>query len=118
MSQSSLHADAFYQEVVKHGKVWGIKDEKGIPAPIGESGQRAMPFWSSLKRAKAVIETVEAYAKFEAFEITLAEFSNKWLVGLENDGLLVGINWSGERAVGYDVHPMTVKQAIEFQKSK
>lgn len=117
MSQSSRQAEAFYKEVAKHGKVWGIKDERGIPAPIGEGGQRAMPFWSSLKRARTIIETAEAYAKFETFEVTLAEFSSKWLVGLENDGLLVGVNWGGERAVGYDVQPMTVKQAIEWQMS-
>ena len=118
MTQSSLQADAFYKEVSKNKRVWGIKDESGIPAPIGDGGKRAMPFWSSLPRVQYIIETAEAYAGFETFELSWEVFKDRWLTGLENDGLLVGVNWGGNYAVGYDVEPSTVKKAIELQINK
>lgn len=118
MTQSSLQADAFYSGVAKNKKVWGIRDDAGIPAPIVDSGKRSMPFWSSLSRVQKVIETTEAYAGFETFELTWEAFRDCWLVGLEEDGLLVGVNWGGEKVEGYDVEPSTVKVAIELQISK
>ena len=51
-------------------------------------------------------------------DVNLDDFKNKWLVGLDKDGLLVGVNWSGKRATGYDVEPLQVLQNIEFQLSK
>jgi hypothetical protein len=115
MTQSSLQADAFYKDVARTKKVWGIKDKSGIPAPIGDKGKRAMPFWSSPSRVQKIIETADAYAGFETFELAWDVFRDRWLPGLEKDGLMVGVNWSGSRAVGYDVEPTTVKEAIEFQ---
>lgn len=118
MSQSSLQANAFYSDVAQNKKVWGIKDEGGIPAPTGDGGKRSMPFWSSLARVQKVIETAEAYAGFDTFELTWEIFRDRWLTGLETDGLLVGVNWGGEKVVGYDVEPSIVKEAIEIQIKK
>jgi hypothetical protein len=115
MSQSSLHANAFYKDVAKNRKVWSIRDKGGVPAPKGDVGKRAMPFWSTIQRAQKVVANSEAYSGFDTFELSWDVFRDKWLVGLEQDGLLVGVNWSGQTAVGYDVEPATVKEAIEFQ---
>ena len=38
-------------------------------------------------------------------EVTRDDWLNKWLPGLESDGMLVGINWSGKGATGYDLSP-------------
>jgi hypothetical protein len=38
-------------------------------------------------------------------EIALVDFRNRWLPGLASDGILVGVNWSGPRATGYDLLP-------------
>jgi hypothetical protein len=115
MSKSSLHADAFYKDVAKHLVIFGIKDDAGVPAPLGDNGKRSMPFWSSRSRAQKIVANVDAYLGFVIFEISWEVFRTKWLAGLEKDGLLVGVNWSGDKAVGYDVEPSTVKAAIEFQ---
>lgn len=32
---------------------------------------------------------------------------------MTKDGLLVGVNWSGKRAVGYDIEPERLKQSVE-----
>lgn len=114
MSQAALHADAFYRDVAKTQKIWAIRDSEGFPAPEGDLGKRSMPFWSTRSRAEKIINGVAAYSEFEVVELDWQTFRDKWLVGLKKDGLNVGVNWSGERALGYDVGPEQVKQSVEL----
>lgn len=103
MSVSAAQADAFYREILREGEVWGIQDSGGFPAPENMAGQRAMPFWSLRSRAERVIAAVDAYADFVPESIPLTRWREQWLVGLEKDGVHVGINWSGARAAGFDL---------------
>lgn len=103
MSTSAAHAATFFGEIGAHGSVWTIEDDGGIPAPFGSEGKRTMPFWSRESRALRMIADASAYAGFRTREIPRADFESRWLPGLEKDGLLIGLNWSGERATGYDV---------------
>ena len=77
-----------------------------------------MPFWSSLRRVEKIIKNVEAYNGFEPIELELDVFKARWLVGLKRDGLNVGINWSGDRATGYDMLPDNVLKTLEYYESK
>lgn len=113
MSQAASQAWAFYRDVAKNRAVWTIRDKDGYPAPKTSSGQRAQPFWSTLARVEKIIETVPAYAGFEPVEISWGDFCSKWIPGLSRDGLLVGVNWSGKRAVGYDIEPGRLRQHVE-----
>jgi hypothetical protein len=113
VSQAASQAAAFYTQSVENQAVWGIRDEGGFPAPKNPKGHRAMPFWSSLSRVERIIKAVPAYRGFEPVEIGLDEFLGVWLPRLESDALRVGVNWSGTRAVGYDLEPSKLKEAIE-----
>lgn len=113
MSQAASQAWAFYREVARLGRVWTIRDKRGIPAPLNPSGQRAMPFWSTLSRAERFIESVAEYRSFRPEEVSWEVFRDKWLVGLEADGLLAGVNWSGPRGVGFDLEPHEVRRNVE-----
>jgi hypothetical protein len=112
VSTSAAQAAAFYREAIREGAVWGVKDDGGFPAPLNGEGVRAMPFWSLASRAERVIQNVAAYAGFEAVQIPLAEWRERWLPGMIIDGLLVGINWSGDHATGYDMKPAEVESAL------
>ena len=46
-------------------------------------------------------------------EVPLDAFLTRWLPGLERDGLRVGLNWSGARAIGYDLAPSDVLTQLE-----
>jgi hypothetical protein len=109
VSQSASQAAAWRTDVQRHRCVFTVEDDNGIPAPENLDGRRAMPFWSTRSRAERVIATVPAYAKFRVHEPSLEEFTARWLDGLEADGLLVGINWSGAAVTGYDVEPRDVR---------
>lgn len=115
MGQSASQAHAFYKDVAKNKKVWTIRDEGGYPAPKTRTGQRSQPFWSTLSRVQKIIKNVPAYNGFEPVELSWDEFRDKWLPGLTKDGLLVGVNWSGKNATGYDLDAPWVRECIEIQ---
>lgn len=115
MSISSAHAASFYKEVAASGRLWTVRDEKGFPAPPNGEGKRAMPFWSSKSRAERIIASVPAYAGFEPYELELHVFMERWIPGLSKDETLIGINWSGASASGFDVEPSQVAKNILAQ---
>ena len=115
MTQSASQASAFYKEVASTRIVWTIRDAGGFPAPLNSDGKRSQPFWSSLSRVKKIIQNVDAYSNFEPVEIQWDAFSERWVSGLKSDGILVGVNWSGNRATGYDLDPEEVKKNVECQ---
>jgi len=114
MSQSSSQASSFYIEVAVSRKVWTVRDSGGFPAPLNSEGKRSQPFWSSLSRVQKIIKNVSAYSMFEPVEISWEDFTKKWVPGLSRDGVLVGVNWSGNSATGYDIQPEIVKKNVEF----
>ena len=93
--------------------MWTVRDEGGFPAPMTSSGKRAQPFWSSRSRVERIIKTVPAYSGFEPHEISWEDFCGKWAPGLTNDNLLVGVNWSGKRAIGYDIEPERLVECVQ-----
>jgi hypothetical protein len=110
MSLSGAHKAAFRREVVQQGQVFAIRDDRGYPAPADEQGLRAVPFWSRPTRARRVADQVAAFEGFEVMAIELADWLDGWLPCLERDGLLVGVNWAGARATGFDLAPGQVAE--------
>lgn len=115
MSNAASHAAAFRRDIARTKQVWTIEDDEGFPAPkVGD--RRSMPFWSTRSRVEKIIASVEAYKGFRPHEVSLAEFEDEWLEDLERDGLLVGVNWSGPDATGYDVEPADVREWLEAMR--
>ena len=79
------------------------------------SGRRAQPFWPTLARAQRVIKNVPAYHGFHPVEVSWETFRDEWLRQLEADGFLVGVNWSGDHATGYDLEPTWVRRCVEIE---
>lgn len=115
MSQAAAQAAAFYQEVAISGRVWGIRDPEGVPASMTPDG-RAMPFWSSRRRAMRATQTAP-FLDFSVFEIDWEEFDSRWLSGIEVDVLLAGLNWTGPHITGYDVSPTEVRVNVAAARS-
>lgn len=115
MSASAANADAFYAEVLGNGQVWTIRDDDGFLAPEAD-GVRAMPFWSTKNRAEKVIQGVDAYHGLGLVALSLDEWRTRWLPGLRRDGFLVGVNWSGARATGYDLTPDEVERNLNARE--
>jgi hypothetical protein len=103
VSVAAAQAEAFRREVRRDQIVWTLVEDGEFIAPHKPDGTRAMPFWSLRSRADRITGTVTAYQGLGLRKFTLSEFRDGWLPWLSEEGILVGINWSGERAVGYDV---------------
>jgi uncharacterized protein DUF2750 len=108
MSLSGAHKSAFRREVTREGRVYAIRDEGGFPAPADAAGNRAVPFWSKPTRAQRVVAHVVAYRELEIVEVAVEDWLSGWMSSLERDGLMVGVNWAGARATGFDMPPAQV----------
>lgn len=113
MSIAAIHSAAFYREVAESLIIWAIQDEGGFPAPLLVNGKRSMPFWSSESRALKIIQSAPAYSSFTPVAIPWSLFCERWVPGLTKDGLLAGVNWSGTKAMGYDVEPTEIQRNVE-----
>jgi hypothetical protein len=113
VSQSGAQAAAFFRDVVRTREVWTVREEQGFPAPKTPDGARAQPFWSSERRVRRIISTVPDYAGFQPHRIPLDEWCRWWLADSGREGLLMGINWSGPRAVGWDFKPREVMVRLD-----
>lgn len=113
MSIVASHAAEFYKQVAFVGVIWTLRDSGGFPAPENAGGQRAQPFWSSRSRVELIIKNVPAYNAFEPVEISWQVFKERWAPGLSKDNVLVGVNWSGTTAKGYDLPASQVVANVE-----
>ena len=113
MSDPEIQAKTFYKQVAATKSVWTIRDEAGIPVPESDDGTRAMPFWSSCSLAELIIKNVADYHGFHPMEIPWQDFKDKWGPGLTKDGLLAGVNWSGNNASGFDILPEELIKSVE-----
>ena len=109
MSIASAHAAAFRREVSTERQVWTLLEDDSYIAPHKPDGTRAMPFWSKGSRAKLVVDQVAAYHGLTIVSCALEPWLTDLLPWLAEQSVLVGINWSGERALGYDVPAKDVR---------
>lgn len=117
MSAAASSAHRFYEEVASTGVVYTIEDDEGYPAPKNGDGKRVMPFWSSSSRVDVILKTVPAYSGFRLLEMPWSFFRDTLAPDLAKHGMLVGLNWSGPRAIGYDMPPERVVQTVESRRN-
>ncbi len=101
----------FIERVAKVRVVWGLKSANGwaVAPSNNDEGQGVMPFWSD--RAYAARAAKDEWAAYEPTAIDLDSFIDKWLKGMNQDGLLVGTNWNAH-LMGMEVTPAELAQAL------
>ena len=96
-----MQYDKFCTEVVQKRRVFTFtEDGELLVYPV--HGNEVVPFWSSQARLEKIALAHPKYAKFELSEYSHTQFE-QYLCQLESEGILVGVNWSGARLVGYNV---------------
>ncbi|WP_282113838.1 DUF2750 domain-containing protein [Maribacter stanieri] len=81
-------------------------------------------FWAESGRAKSC--SINHWENYQLTEIALADFIENWGVGMENDGILAGIDFD-QNMLGYEAKPLdlildlvaeikTTKKSISLQK--
>ncbi len=113
MSQSTPDAAEFYREVAQTRRLWCCRSTDGIPQSVTSRGRRAQPFWSNLPRVKQIIRRVPAYVHFLPQELTWEDFLSQRVPELMASGTIIGLNWSGKRAVGFELEPQDVVAHVQ-----
>jgi hypothetical protein len=115
MIKLSSDLNANYQRFIEHiqesGQVWGLQSDEGwvIVDSTEYEETEVMPFWSEEAYAKE--HCVGEWEEFEPVAMDLSEFVEDWLVGMAEDGVLVGPNWNSELE-GLEVEPEDIARLL------
>jgi hypothetical protein len=116
---SSAQAHAFYREVAAKGSVWTIGVGDTVHTVLSKDGVRVIPLWSSRPRVEKIVKTVPGYSALNPLGSSWQNFVRNWVRLLDNQGVLVGVNWSGPNATGLEFaagHVAAEVEAIVRQK--
>ncbi|KND26913.1 DUF2750 domain-containing protein [Streptomyces anulatus] len=101
MSQSGSQAAAFFRDVCQSRVVWLVQNDDGSPTHLSADGTRSLPFWSTSARAQRAAQIWGNRLWVESMQ--LDTWCEHVLPDAARDGLLIGINWSGPRLVGWSL---------------
>jgi ribosomal protein L24E len=114
MSNAAAQAAKFYDQVTSEETVFGLAEDGGfLVFRIRDTD--VVPFWSSKSRVTAIQKRNPKYGKWTLTEEPLTEFIERTLTWLEKDNISIGLNWSGERLVGYDVSVPELRKSLEYR---
>ena len=117
MSQAASQAAKFYEEVASTRRVFTVVEgDDYLVFPV--SGKEVIPFWSSASRVERVQKTHPKYRAFARQELSLDDFIQKALPQLDEEGISIGVNWSGKRLTGYDVSVPDLIRNIRYWQDK
>src|SRR5689334_15702936 len=113
MSLAAAHAQKFYEQVVREGKVYTFEEtDEFLVFPVGEI--EIVPFWSSRNRLLIIQKNHPKYRNYQIAELSFNEFYNQTLPLLEKETIRVGINWSGHRLQGYDSSVDDLRKCLDY----
>lgn len=109
---SKRRYENFIKRVLESETVWGLKNEDGWC--VCESNEyedtEVMLFWSDEAYARQC--AIEEWSHYKPAAIHIEEFMNNWLHGMNEDGLLVGVNWNA-KLIGLEVEPYDLFRELE-----
>lgn len=101
----------FVERVIEFDTVWALESEEGWATSSSNEFENVevFPFWSDKAYAKALAK--EEWSHYQPSVMPLSEFLENWLIGMHNDGLLVGTNWDAN-AFGQENEPLELALEI------
>ena len=95
MTEITPTLTTFVNQVEETQQFWGLADQNGEDWVVCDSAQfeetDVLPVWSSESDAKN--HCVDEWQNYQPQLITLKEFMEFWVDSLNEDGVMVGINW-------------------------
>lgn len=117
MSIAAAQASKFYEQVVRERAVFTFIDD-GSFLVFSVRGHDVVPFWSSRTRLEKIQRQHAKYRGYACDELALTSFLEKTLPDLAAEGIAVGVNWSGEHLVGYDVSVPDMVANLDYWRTK
>jgi hypothetical protein len=110
-ADAEIRYDLFLKTVIATKAVWGLKSKEGwaVMDSTEYEDTQVMPFWSHKAYAKAVAK--EEWKEYLPTEIGLDSFIDKWLKGMNEEGILTAINLN-QNLLGKEIDPQELAKAI------
>lgn len=101
----------FIEGILESNQVWGLQSEDGwvVVDSTEFEDSEVMPFWSEEDFARH--HCAGEWSEFKPAAMELDEFIEDWLVGMAEDGILVGPNWNADLE-GLEVEPEELAQKL------
>jgi len=105
--QNEANYRKFIQQVADTEQVWGLSqgDIWATSSSNEYEETEVILFWSDEEGAKAC--ATDEWTDYKPESLPVAEFLENWCVGMYDDGLLVGTDWTTELQ-GREVDPLVV----------
>lgn len=107
----------FIERVRETGEVWGLLSEDGWA--YCESSEYedtdVVIFWSD--RAEAQLHAKAEWSGHKPTLISLDDFLDKWLYGMDDDGSMVGPNWDADLN-GVEVEPREIAEQLTEEEEE
>ncbi|WP_025820616.1 DUF2750 domain-containing protein [Shewanella marina] len=117
MTEQVQIPEQFVASVKQNQCVWGLQDQDGEGWVVCDSSEfentDVMPIWSN--QALALSHCTEEWQGYQAVEIALEDFLEYWVEDLNEDGVLVGLDWQEEQPC-LEVDPIVLaKQLVDIE---
>ncbi|QSX28678.1 MULTISPECIES: DUF2750 domain-containing protein [Shewanella] len=113
MSEMNTELGQFVSNVQESQLLWGLQDAGGEGWVVCDSSEYedtdVMPLWSSEALAKS--HCTEEWANYLVASISLVEFLEYWVEDLNNDGVLIGVDWKANEDC-LELDPVDVAKAL------
>ena len=109
---SSASADIkFISRVLDAEVVYLLSGDEGVAGSVSndEDESTILLFWGDAAGAERVQQN--GFENFQIEEISLFDFLYRWLPGMSDDEVLVGVNWDQD-LVGTESEPLDLAEAI------
>ncbi|GAA0819983.1 DUF2750 domain-containing protein [Colwellia asteriadis] len=98
INNSTETMNAFLQQVKPTQVFWALQDKVSedwvvLDSPSFENTD-VMPLWSTANLAQE--HCIEEWSDYVPCEISVAEWLEFWVEDLNEDGVIVGVNWQGD----------------------
>ncbi|CAM4446991.1 DUF2750 domain-containing protein [Shewanella livingstonensis] len=118
MTEQTAALSSFIESVRQHQVLWGLQDETGEGWVVCDSSEfeetDVMPLWSSEAAARS--HCTDEWADYNPVTITLTDFLEYWVSDLNDDGVLIGVNWEAEQEC-LEIDPIVLaKELVDFEK--
>lgn len=95
MSDQTQNLAKFLAQVKPEQALWALQDKSSgdwvVLDSINFEETEVMPLWSSSELAQ--LHCVEEWSDYSPAQISLAEWLEFWLADLNEDGVIIGVNW-------------------------
>ena len=108
---SETRFNIFLDTVKSTKEIWGLQSDDGwvICDSTEYEDTGVMPFWSHEAYAKHLAK--EEWSHYKPTQIDIDSFIDNWLKGMNDDELLVGVNWN-LNLIGKEIEPIELAKLL------